>query len=70
MVWCPPEAECLPVFYHALKLWKWQQKFDTWKPEPKPLPTAYLSAVRRGRTRLVDRQASRYNRCSIFVSRM
>jgi hypothetical protein len=35
VVWCPPEEECLPVFYHALKLWKWQQKYDTWKPEPK-----------------------------------
>lgn len=35
VVWCPPEEECLPTFYHALKLWKWQQKYDTWKPEPK-----------------------------------
>ena len=35
VVWCPPEEEALPTFYHALKLWKWQQKYDTWKPEPK-----------------------------------
>lgn len=36
VVWCPPEEESLPTFYHALKLWKWQQKYDTWKPTPKP----------------------------------
>lgn len=35
VVWCPPEEDSLPTFYHALKLWKWQQKYDTWKPEPK-----------------------------------
>jgi len=37
VVWCPPEEESLPTFYHALKLWKWQQKYDTWKPEEKPI---------------------------------
>lgn len=38
VVWCPPEATCLPIFLNAKTLWTWAQEMDTYKPEERPTP--------------------------------